>query len=58
MFKVCFMPTVSAMNYELVLTVTTKPMDQYFCLELWVESRSIQVVGVIEQQSVRCSAAI
>ena len=52
------MPSISALNYESVLTVATKTMDQYFCWVLWVESRISQVVGVIDQQSVRCGAAI
>jgi hypothetical protein len=33
-------------------------MDQYFCWVLGVESRISQVVDVIDQQSVRCGAAI
>ena len=52
------MPTVFVTNYDFALTVATKPMDQYFCRVLWVESRISQVVGVIDQQSVRCGAAI
>jgi len=47
------MPTVSAINYECRLTVATKPMDQYFCWVLGVESRISQVGDVIDQQSVR-----
>jgi hypothetical protein len=58
MSKVCFMPTVFGINYDSVLTVATKPMDQYFCWVLGVESRFIQVVDVIDQQSVRRGAAI
>jgi hypothetical protein len=58
MSKVCCMPTVFGFNYDSVLTVATKPMDQYFCWVLWVESRFSQVVGVIDQQSVRRGAAI
>jgi len=52
------MPTVSGINYDSVLTVTTKPMDQYFCWIWGVECRIIQVADVIDQQSVRRSAAI
>jgi hypothetical protein len=58
MYNVCCMPTVFAINYICVLTAATKPMDQYFCWELGVESRFGQVVGVIDQQSVRRGAAI
>jgi len=32
------MPTIFASNYVSVLAVATKPMDQYFCRVLWVES--------------------
>ena len=56
--NVCCMPTVSGINYDSVLTVTTKPMDQYFCWILGVECRIIQVADVIDQQPVRRSAAI
>jgi hypothetical protein len=52
------MPTVFGINYDSVLTVATKPMDQYFCWELGVESRIFQIVDVIDQQSVRRGAAI
>jgi hypothetical protein len=52
------MPTVFAINYDIGLTVATKPMDQYFCWVLRVESRISQVVDVIDQQSVRRGAAI
>jgi hypothetical protein len=52
------MPTVFGINYDSVPTVATKPMDQYFCWILWVESRITQVVDVIDQQSVRRGAAI
>ena len=58
MSNVCFMPTVFVTNYDFALTVDSKPMDQYFCWVLWVESRISQVVGVIDQQSVRGGAAI
>ena len=58
MSKVCCMPTVFGINYDSVLTVATKPMDQYFCWMLGVESRIIQVADVIDQQSVRRGAAI
>ena len=58
MSNVCFMPTIFASNYVSVLTVATKPMDQYFRWVLGVESRIIQVVDIIDQQSVRCRAAI
>jgi hypothetical protein len=54
----CFMPTVFATNYESGLSVATKPMDQYFCWVLGVESRIGQIVDVIDQQSVRRGAAI
>jgi len=57
MSNVCCMPTVSATNYESVLTVATKSMDQYFCWISAVESRISQVVGVIDLQSVSCSGA-
>ena len=52
------MPTVSGINYDSGVTAATKPMDHYFCLELWVEPRITQVVDVIDQQSVRRGAAI
>jgi len=58
MSNICFMPTVFGINYDCALTVATIPMDQYFCWVLGVESRISQVVGVIDQQSVRCGAAI
>ena len=58
MSNVCCMPTVFGIKYVSVLTAATKPMDQYFCWELRVESRFSQVVGVIDQQSVRRGAAI
>jgi len=58
MYSVCCMPTVSATNYESILTVATKPMNQYFCWVSAVESGNIQVVAVIDQQSVRCSGAV
>ena len=57
-YKHVHMPTISATSYDMALTVATKTMDQYFCWELWVESRISQVVGVIDQQSERCGAAI
>jgi len=52
------MPTVFAINYASGLTVLTKPMDQDFCWVLGVESRFSQVVGVVDQKSVRRGAAI
>jgi hypothetical protein len=52
------MPTVSGINHDSTLTAATKPMDKYFCWELGVESRFSQVVGVIDQQSVRRGATI
>jgi len=58
MSNVCCMPTVFVINYDSVLAVATKPMDQYFCWVLGVESRISQVVDVIDKQSVRCGAAI
>jgi len=58
MSNVCCMPTVFGINYDCALTVVTKPMDQYFCWVLGVESRISQVVDVIDQQSVRCGAAV
>ena len=58
MSKVCCMPTVFGINYDSALTAATKPMDQYFCWELGVESRFSQIVGVIDLQSVRRGAAI
>jgi len=58
MSNVCFMPTVFVTNYDSALAAATKPMDQYFCWVLRVESRISQVVDVIDQQSVRCGAAI
>jgi hypothetical protein len=58
MSNVCCMPTVFAINYDPGLTVATKPMEQYFCWVLGVESRFIEVVGVIDQQSVWLGAAI
>jgi hypothetical protein len=58
MSKVCCMPTVFGINYDSALTVATKPMDQYFCWVAGVESRFIQVVDVIDLQSVRLWAAI
>jgi hypothetical protein len=58
MSKVFCMPTGFATNYVCVLTASTKPMDQYFCCVLGVEWRISQVVGVIDQQSVRLSATI
>jgi len=58
MSNVVCMPTIFAFNYDSVLAAATKPMDQYFGLELWVEPRISQVVGVIDQQSVRCGAAV
>jgi hypothetical protein len=58
MSNVCCMPTVFGINYDCVLTVATKPVDQYFCLLLGVESRISQVVDVINHQSVRIPAAI
>jgi hypothetical protein len=58
MYNVCCMPTVFGINYDSVLTVATKPMDQYFCWVLGVESRFSQVVGVIDQQSVGRGPAI
>ena len=58
MSNVCCMPTVFAINYVSVLNAASKTMDQYFCWVLGVESRIIQVVGVIDQQSVRRGAAI
>jgi hypothetical protein len=57
MSNVCCMPTVFVTNYDCVLTVATKPVDQYFCWVLGVESRFSQVVDVIDQQSVRSGAA-
>lgn len=53
MSTVCCMPTVFDINYDSALTVATKPMDQYFCWVTGVESRFIQVVDVIDLQSVR-----
>ena len=58
MSNVCCMPTVFGSNYDSALTVATKPMDEYFCWVLGVESRFSQVVDVIDQQSVRLRAAI
>jgi hypothetical protein len=58
MSNVCCMPTVFAINYISVLTAAAKPMDQYFCWVLGVESRISQVLGVIDQQSVRRGATI
>jgi hypothetical protein len=55
---VCCMPTVFVISYDCGLIVATKPMDQYFCWDLWVESRIIQVADIIDQQSVRRGAAI
>jgi hypothetical protein len=52
------MLTVFGSNYDSVLTVATKPVDQYFCWVLGVEPRSSQVVDVIDLQSVRIGAAI
>jgi hypothetical protein len=57
MSKVYCMPTVFGINYDFLLTVATKPMDQYFCWVLGVESRFSKVVDVIDQQSVRRGAA-
>ena len=56
--QLCCMPTVFGINYDSALTAATKPMDQYFCFELWVEPRISQVVDVIDQQPVRRGAAI
>jgi hypothetical protein len=52
------MPTIFGINYDSVLTVATKPMDQYFRWVFGVERRIFQVVDVIDQQSVRRGAAI
>jgi hypothetical protein len=52
------MLTVFARDYIFGLTAASKPMDQYFCWVLGVESRISQVVGVIDEQSVRRGAAI
>jgi len=51
------MPTIYATSYDLAVNVATKTMDQYFGLELGVESRISQVVDIVDQQSVRCGAA-
>jgi hypothetical protein len=58
MSKVYCMPTVFVIRYNSGLTIAAKPMDQYFCWVLGVESRFSQVVDVIDQQSVRRGAAI
>ena len=58
MSNVCCMPTVFGINYDTGLTAATKPMDQYFCWDLGVESRISQVADVIDKQSVRRGAAI
>jgi hypothetical protein len=58
MCKVCCMPTVCGITYDCALSTATKPMDQYFCWVLGVESRIGQVVGVIDQQPVRRGTAI
>jgi hypothetical protein len=58
MSNVCCLPTLFPINYASTLTVGTKPMDEYFCWVLGVESRVSEVVGVIDQQSVRRGAAI
>jgi hypothetical protein len=52
------MPTVFVIRYDSGITVAAKPMDQYFCWDLGVESRISKVVDVIDQQSVRRGAAI
>jgi len=57
MSNVCCMPTVSGINYDSVFSFATKPMDQYFCWVLGVESTSSRAVGVIDQQSARREAA-
>jgi hypothetical protein len=58
MSKICCKPTVFATNYDSGLTFAIKPMDQYFCWVLTVESRISQVGDCIDQQSVRRGAAI
>jgi hypothetical protein len=58
MSNVWCMPTVFAIQYVFVVTAATKPMDYKFCCVLGVECRFSQVVGVIDQQSVRRGAAI
>jgi hypothetical protein len=58
MSNVCCMRTIFAINYVCVMTAATKPMDQKFCWVLGVEWRIIQVVDVIDQQSVKRGAAI
>jgi hypothetical protein len=50
--------TVFASNYHVVSAVTTKAVDQYLRWVRGVESRLLQVVGVVDNQSVRCGRAV
>jgi hypothetical protein len=50
--------TVFAIDYDGVPAVTSKAMDQYLRWVPGIESRLLQVVDVVDNQSVRCGGAM